>query len=82
MVMFMICGLFSRLQYPYAQFPCLSVTCDLLYQPFWHEFYKLERMTFKVIKLLLYCVVVINCFFLLCHRLLLLHLKVPLLIVV
>ena len=31
MVVFMVLGLFSRLWYPYAQFPCLSVTGDLLY---------------------------------------------------
>ena len=52
-VVFMVCGIFSKLRFPYAQFPCLSVTGDLLYHPFWTAVFRLERMEFKVIKLLM-----------------------------
>lgn len=49
MVVFMVRGLFSKLRYPYAQFPCSSLTGDLLYQPFWHAVFRLENMGLKVI---------------------------------
>ena len=39
MMVFMVCGLFSHLHYPYTQFPCRAVqvfTCgEILYHPFW-----------------------------------------------
>ena len=48
MMVFMVRGLFSRLYYPYAQFPCCAVTGELLYHPFWEAVYRLGRMQFKV----------------------------------
>ena len=35
MMTFMVRGVFSHLQFPYVQFPCNSITGDLLYDPFW-----------------------------------------------
>ena len=31
----MVCGLFNQLQFPYAQFPCKSISGNLLYDPFY-----------------------------------------------
>ena len=44
----MIRGLFSSLHFPYAQFPCASVTGDLFSDPFWEAVFRLERCGFKV----------------------------------
>ena len=33
---------------PYVQFPCTSVSGDLLLHPFWQAVFRLERMEFKV----------------------------------
>lgn len=35
MTVFMVRGLFSKLQFAYAYFPCANVSGDLLYNPFW-----------------------------------------------
>jgi len=35
MMVFMVHGLFSSLQFTYAQFPCAELTGELLYDPFW-----------------------------------------------
>ena len=35
MLVFMVCGILSALKYPYAQFPCMSVTADQLYSLVW-----------------------------------------------
>ena len=51
MLVMMVRGLFTSLRFPYAQFPCEKVTGDLLFQPFWHAVYRLERMGFKVISI-------------------------------
>ena len=48
MMVFMVKGLFTPLRFPYAQFPCTSVTGDLLFHPFWQAIFRLERMEFKV----------------------------------
>ena len=48
MMTFMVRGLFSHLQFPYAHFPCHDLTNDLLYAPFWEAVYHLERLGFKV----------------------------------
>ena len=48
MMTFMVRGLFSHLQFPYAHFPCHNLTSDLLYAPFWEAVYRLERLGFKV----------------------------------
>ena len=47
-MVFMVRGIFTKLRFPYAQFPCASVTGDLLYHPFWMAVLRLERMEFKV----------------------------------
>lgn len=52
MLVFMVRGLFSRLRFPYAQFPCSAVTGDLLNNPFWEAVFRLERMEFKVLVLI------------------------------
>ena len=44
----MVKGLFTPLQFPYAQFACANVMGDLMFQPFWKAVYRLERMGFKV----------------------------------
>lgn len=48
MMVFMVKGLFTPLRFPYAQFPCSSLTGDLLFHPFWQAVFRLERMGFKV----------------------------------
>lgn len=48
MMVFMVRGLFSKLQFAYAQFPCCQVTGDLLYDPFWEAVYRIERCGLKV----------------------------------
>ena len=49
MMVFMVRGLCSRLEFPYAQFPCSKVTGDLLFQPFWEAVRRLEFLGFTVI---------------------------------
>lgn len=49
MFVLMIRGLFSKLQFPYAQFAFHSVTGDQLFDPFWEAVYRLERIGFKVL---------------------------------
>ena len=53
-MVFMVKGLFTPLRFAYAQFPCNSLTGDLLFHPFWQAVFRLERMGFKV------CVCVYN----------------------
>ncbi len=48
MMVFMMRGLFTRLRFPYAQFPCCSVTGELLFNPFWEAVMRLERIELKV----------------------------------
>ena len=48
MTVFMVRGLFTELQFAYAQFPCGSITGDLLFGPLWEAVYRLERRGFKV----------------------------------
>ena len=49
MLVIMVRGLFIRLQFPYAQFACLSVTSDQLFNPFWEAVMRLERCGFMVV---------------------------------
>lgn len=49
MMVFMVKGLFSRLQFPYVQFPCTAVSGDLLFDPFWEAVRRLERSGFRVL---------------------------------
>ena len=48
-MVFEVRGLFTRLQFPYAQFSCASVSGDLLYDPFWEAVCWLERLGLKVV---------------------------------
>ena len=45
MVVFMVRGLFSKLQFLYAQFPCASLSGELLYDPFWEAVRRVENWT-------------------------------------
>ena len=48
MVAFMVRGLFTSLKFTYAQFPCVSLTGEQLFFPFWEAVSHLERIGFKV----------------------------------
>ena len=52
MLVIMVKGLFTPLRFAFAQFPCSSITGDLLFEPFWEAVFRLERMDFKVTFLL------------------------------
>ena len=54
MLMFMVQGLFIPLQFPYCQFPCCSVTGDLLFKPIWEAVYRIERCGLQVLIRVLY----------------------------
>ena len=43
MLVIMVRGLFSRLNYPYAQFPCVNLSGDVLFDPRWEAVMRLER---------------------------------------
>lgn len=49
MLVMMVRGLFSRLEFPYVQFPCNRVTGDLLFQPFWEAVRRIEFLGLKVV---------------------------------
>ncbi|XP_065894386.1 uncharacterized protein [Dysidea avara] len=49
MMVFMIRGLFTSLQFPYAQFPCTDISGDLLYEPFWEAVRRVENCGLKVL---------------------------------
>ena len=49
MVVFMVRGLLSDLEFPYAQFPCAELTGDLLFDPLWEAIARLERCGFQVL---------------------------------
>ena len=51
MVVIMVRGLFTHLQFPYAQFPCASITGDLLFDPLWEAVSRLEICGLKVMAL-------------------------------
>ena len=51
MLVFMVRGLFSRLEYPYVQFPCHTLSSDELLNPFWEAVSRLERLGLKVMGL-------------------------------
>ena len=48
MMVFMVRGLFSKLHFPYVQFPCSSVSCDLLLQLLWEAVGRIETCGLKV----------------------------------
>ena len=43
--------LFSRLHFPYVQFPCVALSGDQTFEPFWEEVGRLELCGFKVMAL-------------------------------
>jgi len=49
----MVRGLFTSLQFLYAQFPCTDLTGDLLYEPFWEAVHRVENCGLKVC---MYCI--------------------------
>lgn len=51
MLVLLVRGLFSRLQFHYAQFPCVALSGDQLYAPFWEAVSWLELCGFKVMAL-------------------------------
>ena len=48
MMVLMVRGLFSKLQFAYAQFPCAGLSGHLLYKPFWEAVGRLENCGLKV----------------------------------
>ena len=48
MLVFMVKGLFSRLQFPYAHFPAANLTGADMVDPFWEAVDRLEVIGFKV----------------------------------
>lgn len=53
-MVFMVRGLFNKLQFAYAQFPCSQVRGDKLYDPFWEAVCRIEKCGLKVSSLLSY----------------------------
>lgn len=51
MLVFMVRGLFSSLQFPYVQFPCTDLSGDHMYAPFWQAVGRLEQCGFRVMAL-------------------------------
>ncbi len=51
MLVMMVKGLFSRLQFPYVQFPCNELSGEQMYDPFWEAVERLERCGFRVMAL-------------------------------
>ena len=47
-MVFMVRGLFNKLQFPYAQFPCTKLQGDLLFEPFWEVVRRIEMCGLKV----------------------------------
>lgn len=45
---FMVKGLFSTLEFPYAHFPSRNLTAELIFDPFWEAVFRLERLGLKV----------------------------------
>lgn len=51
MLVFMVRGLFSKLEFAYAQFPCSSLSADLIFPLVWDCVKRLESCGFKVLAL-------------------------------
>ncbi len=52
MLVLLVRGLFSQLKFPYAQFPCVSLSGHQMIEPFWNAVCRLERCGFKVLGLI------------------------------
>ena len=63
MLVFMVRGLFSKLQFPYVQFSCTSLTGVQMYDPFWEAVGRLETMELKVILLFQFYLFYYSCIF-------------------
>ena len=59
MMVFMIRGLFSSLQFPNAPFPCADISGDMLYEPFWQAVCRVEKCGLKVCLFCTYCCITI-----------------------
>ena len=53
MLVFMVRGLFNKLQFAYVQFPAADLSGDLLYDPFWEAVARIERCGLKVVIIVL-----------------------------
>ena len=51
MLVLMVRGLFYKLNYPYVQFACSSISGDLMFDPVWEAVSRLERLGFRVLGL-------------------------------
>lgn len=51
MLVLMVRGIFQRLNYPYAQFTCSSLSGDQLFNPVWEAVSRLEMLGFQVLAL-------------------------------
>ena len=49
MLVFMVRGLFSKFNFPHAQFCCSDLSGDLMFDPFWEAIARLERQGFNVL---------------------------------
>ncbi len=49
MLVIMVRGLFSKMQFPYAQFPCSKLRGFELFDVFWEAVERLERCGFNVL---------------------------------
>ena len=49
MLVIMVRGLFTKLQFPYAQFPSVKLSGDQIFDPFWEAVYRIERCGLKVV---------------------------------
>ena len=51
MFVIMVRGLFIRLNFPYVQFPCVSMSGDQLFDLVWEAVYHLERIELNVLAI-------------------------------
>ena len=51
MLVIMVRGLFSKVEFPYVQFPCVELSGDQMYEPLWNAVGRLERCGFRVLAL-------------------------------
>lgn len=49
MLVMMVRGLLTNLQFPYAQFPCSNLTGEQMYNPFWEAVMRIENVGLKVL---------------------------------
>ena len=54
MVVFMVRGLFTSLQFPYVHFACTNLCRDQKYDPLWEAIWRIENCGLKVLTFLFY----------------------------